>query len=73
MSIVGPRAERLETSEAYTKAEPAFAYRLKVKTGITGYAQINGRYNTSFEDKLRMDLWQVCSMLLQRRELQGGQ
>lgn len=59
MSLVGPRSERLETSEAYTAAEPAFAYRLKVKTGLTGYAQINGRYNTSFEDKLRMDLYYI--------------
>lgn len=59
MSLVGPRSERLETSEAYTAADPAFAYRLKVKTGMTGYAQINGRYNTGYEDKLRMDLYYI--------------
>jgi len=59
MSVVGPRAERLETTDAYTAADPAFSYRLKVKAGITGYAQINGRYNTSYEDKIRMDLYYI--------------
>lgn len=56
MSIVGPRPERLEHVEEYTKLIPEFKYRLKVKGGLTGYAQIYGKYNTSAYDKLRMDL-----------------
>lgn len=66
MSLVGPRAERLETTDLYTELLPDFAYRLKVKAGITGYAQIYGKYNTSFEDKARMDLYYVenCSILM---------
>lgn len=56
MSIVGPRAERIENVDAYTNYVPEFAYRLKVKAGITGYAQIYGKYNTSPEDKARMDI-----------------
>ena len=59
MSIVGPRAERVENYEAYTKELPEFNYRTKVKAGITGYAQIYGRYNTSYEDKLRMDIYYI--------------
>ena len=59
MSIVGPRAERVENYEAYTKELPEFKYRTKVKAGITGYAQIYGRYNTSYEDKLRMDIYYI--------------
>lgn len=56
MSIVGPRPERVEHVEEYTKEIPEFEYRLKVKGGLTGYAQIYGKYNTSAYDKLRMDL-----------------
>lgn len=56
MSIVGPRAERPEIAEQYTKEIPEFAYRLKVKAGLTGYAQVLGRYNTTPYDKLMWDL-----------------
>ncbi len=56
MSIVGPRPERIEHVEEYTRQIPEFEYRLKVKGGLTGYAQIYGKYNTSAYDKLRMDL-----------------
>ena len=56
MSIVGPRPERVEHVEEYTKEIPEFEYRLKVKGGLTGYAQIYGKYNTNAYDKLRMDL-----------------
>ena len=56
MSIVGPRPERVEHVEAYTKEIPEFSYRLRVKGGLTGYAQIYGKYNTSPYDKLRLDL-----------------
>ncbi len=56
MSIVGPRPERVEHHEAYTKQIPEFPYRCKVKAGLTGYAQVMGRYNTSPYDKLLLDL-----------------
>ena len=56
MSIVGPRPERVEHVDEYTKSIPEFEFRLKVKGGLTGYAQIYGKYNTSAYDKLRMDL-----------------
>jgi len=56
MSVVGPRAEMIENVDAYTKDLPEFALRLRVKAGLTGYAQIYGRYNTSPKDKLIMDL-----------------
>ena len=56
MSICGPRPERKEFHEAYTKMIPEFPFRLKVKGGLTGYAQIYGKYNTSAYDKLRLDL-----------------
>lgn len=56
MSIVGPRPERVEHVEKYTKVIPEFRLRLAVKGGLTGYAQIYGKYNTNAYDKLRMDL-----------------
>lgn len=59
MSIVGPRPERLEHVEEYGRELPEFAYRLKVKGGLTGYAQIYGKYNTSAYDKLRLDLMYI--------------
>ena len=59
MSIVGPRPERLEHMEKYGEEVPEFAYRLKVKGGLTGYAQIYGKYNTSAYDKLRLDLMYI--------------
>lgn len=59
MSIVGPRPERVEHVEKYSKDVPEFAYRLKVKGGLTGYAQIYGKYNTSAYDKLRLDLMYI--------------
>lgn len=59
MSIVGPRPERIENVEEYMKDIPEFAYRTKVKGGLTGYAQIYGKYNTSAYDKLRLDLMYI--------------
>ena len=56
MSLVGPRPERIENVYEYTKAYPDFDLRHRVKGGLTGYAQIYGKYNTSPEDKLNMDL-----------------
>lgn len=56
MSIVGPRPEMLENIEKYTKELPEFAYRQRAKAGLTGMAQIYGKYNTSPKDKLIFDL-----------------
>lgn len=59
MSLVGPRPERIEHVEAYTKEVPEFQYRLKVRGGLTGYAQLYGKYNTSPYDKLQLDLMYI--------------
>ena len=59
MSIVGPRPERVEHMEKYSQEIPEFVYRTKVKGGLTGYAQIFGKYNTSAYDKLRLDLMYI--------------
>jgi len=56
MSLVGPRPERVEHHEAYKQQVPEFAYRTKVKAGLTGFAQIMGKYNTTPYDKLVLDL-----------------
>ena len=59
MSVVGPRPERKVIADEYCKDIPEFAYRLKVRGGLTGYAQIYGKYNTSAYDKLRLDLMYI--------------
>ncbi len=59
MSFVGPRPERVEHVEKYTKEMPEFAYRFRVNGGLTGYAQVWGKYNTSAYDKLRYDLMYI--------------
>lgn len=59
MSIVGPRPERVEHYTLYTQQLPEFSLRLRAKAGLTGYAQIYGRYNTSPRDKLNMDLFYI--------------
>lgn len=59
MSIVGPRPERPEIIAQYEKSIPEFACRLKVKGGLTGYAQIYGKYNTTPYDKLKMDMMYI--------------
>ena len=73
MSTVGPRPEMLKNVCDYTEALPEFAYRLRVKAGLTGYAQIAGKYNTSPKDKLILDLmyienysiWRDIKLILQ--------
>jgi len=69
MSIVGPRPERVEHVEKYTAEIPEFSYRLKVRGGLTGYAQLYGKYNTSAYDKLQLDLMYIqnYSLLLDIR------
>lgn len=59
MSVVGPRPEMLENVYEYTSELPEFEYRLRVKAGLTGYAQIAGKYNTSPKDKLVLDLMYI--------------
>ncbi len=56
MSMVGPRPERPEIASEYTRNVPEFNFRLKVKAGLTGYAQVYGRYNSTPYNKLRLDL-----------------
>lgn len=56
MTIVGPRPERPEIEKVYLEELPEFGLRLKVKAGLTGYAQVYGKYNTTPEDKLKLDL-----------------
>ena len=56
MSFVGPRPERPEIIEEYKKLVPEFDFRLSVKCGLTGYAQVLGKYNTTPEEKLKLDL-----------------
>lgn len=56
MTIVGPRAERPEIAAKYEEHLPEFALRLQGKAGLTGYAQVYGKYNTTPYDKLQMDL-----------------
>ncbi|MBO4266996.1 MAG: sugar transferase [Lachnospiraceae bacterium] len=59
MSFVGPRPERPEKIREYTEMMPEFAYRTKVTAGITGYAQVYGKYNTRPYDKLKLDLFYI--------------
>lgn len=61
MSVVGPRPERPEIAEQYEKELPEFALRLQAKAGLTGYAQVFGKYNTTPRDKLLMDLQYIAN------------
>lgn len=56
MSFIGPRPERPEIIAQYMDIMPEFAYRMKVKAGLAGYAQVYGKYNTTPYDKLKLDL-----------------
>ncbi|MCE5342113.1 MAG: sugar transferase, partial [Eubacteriales bacterium] len=59
MSIVGPRPEMLENVDRYTQEVPEFEYRNQMKAGLTGMAQIDGKYNTSPRDKVILDLFYI--------------
>lgn len=59
MTFVGPRPEMIKNVKNYTKELPEFRYRLRVKAGLTGYAQIAGKYNTAPRDKLIMDMMYI--------------
>ena len=56
MSFIGPRPERPEIIAEYMQTMPEFAFRMKVKAGLAGYAQVYGKYNTTPYDKLKLDL-----------------
>uniref|UniRef100_UPI00405643AC exopolysaccharide biosynthesis polyprenyl glycosylphosphotransferase n=1 Tax=Agathobacter sp. TaxID=2021311 RepID=UPI00405643AC len=60
MTLVGPRPERPEIARQYEKELPEFALRLQAKAGLTGYAQVYGKYNTTPYDKLQMDLMYIA-------------
>ena len=62
MSVVGPRPERPEIAEAYYEKMPDFRLRLQVKAGLTGYAQVYGKYNTDPYEKLEFDLLYINHM-----------
>lgn len=64
MSFVGPRPERPEIAAQYEKDMPEFALRLQIKAGLTGYAQVYGKYNTPPYDKVQMDLMYVANQSL---------
>ena len=59
MSLVGPRPERPELAAEIEREIPEFRYRLKVKAGLTGFAQVYGKYNTNSYDKLKLDLMYI--------------
>ncbi|MGN0365606.1 MAG: exopolysaccharide biosynthesis polyprenyl glycosylphosphotransferase [Suilimivivens sp.] len=56
MSFIGPRPERPEIIKQYVEEMPEFVFRMKVKAGLAGYAQVYGKYNTTPYDKLKLDL-----------------
>ena len=59
MSLVGPRPERPEIIAQYEEEMPEFGFRTRVKAGVTGFAQIYGKYNTVPYDKLKLDLFYI--------------
>ena len=61
MSLVGPRPEREEIAKEYESVMPEFKLRLKVKAGLTGYAQVYGQYNSTPYDKLKLDLTYIAN------------
>ena len=64
MSFVGPRPERPEIMEEYCRSMPEFPFRNRVKAGLTGFAQIYGKYNTTPYDKLKLDLFYIANYSL---------
>ena len=61
LSVVGPRPERPSIATLYEEEMPEFNLRLQAKAGLTGYAQVYGKYNTTPYDKLQMDLMYIAN------------
>ena len=61
MSVVGPRPEHPEIARQYEREVPEFSLRLQAKAGLTGYAQVYGKYNFTPYDKLQMDLMYIAN------------
>ena len=61
MSVIGPRPERPEIAAQYEAIMPEFRLRLQAKAGLTGYAQVYGKYNSTPYDKLQMDLMYIAN------------
>lgn len=59
MSFIGPRPERPEIISQYVEIMPEFKFRMRVKAGLAGYAQVYGKYNTTPYDKLKLDLYYI--------------
>ena len=76
MTYLGPRPERPELQKEIEKEVPEFGLRLQAKAGLTGYAQVYGKYNTTFYDKLLMDLMYDKKVILYaptwRESIDGG-
>ena len=64
MSLVGPRPEQLVYLHGFEGDYPEYEYRLRVKAGLTGFAQIEGKYNTTNKEKLMLDLMYIQSYSL---------
>ena len=61
MSLVGPRPERPEFVKDFLKENPLYKYRFNVKAGVTGYQQVSTTYHTTYDDKLRYDLYYIAN------------
>lgn len=61
MSLVGPRPERLFFVSQFEESIPHYSYRMSIKPGVTGLAQVMGKYSTTVEDKLRLDMMYMHS------------
>ncbi|MFZ3100625.1 MAG: sugar transferase [Desulfitobacteriaceae bacterium] len=61
MSLVGPRPERLFFVRQFEETIPHYCSRMSIKPGITGLAQVMGKYNSTVEDKLRLDMMYMHS------------
>ncbi|CCF31640.1 Sugar transferase domain protein [Weissella confusa LBAE C39-2] len=64
MSLIGPRPERPELTERFSKEVPGFEKRLTVLPGLSGWAQVRGGYESTPKEKLVDDLYYIDHMSL---------